>query len=102
MTQLRRTAATAAAFGLECELLTPAQAADRYPIMRTDDLVGAIWLPGDGKANPVDLTASLARGARQRRRADLRAHPRARRHRRATGGSPACARTRATSRPRSW
>jgi 4-methylaminobutanoate oxidase (formaldehyde-forming) len=34
--------------------------------MRTDDLAGAIWLPGDGKANPVDLTASLARGARQR------------------------------------
>jgi glycine cleavage system aminomethyltransferase T/glycine/D-amino acid oxidase-like deaminating enzyme len=66
MTQLRRTAATAAAFGLECELLTPAQAADRYPVMRTDDLIGAIWLPGDGKANPVDLTASLARGARQR------------------------------------
>jgi glycine cleavage system aminomethyltransferase T/glycine/D-amino acid oxidase-like deaminating enzyme len=66
MTQLRRTAATAAAFGLECELLTPAQAADRYPVMRTDDLAGAIWLPGDGKANPVDLTASLARGARQR------------------------------------
>ncbi|HEX9041370.1 MAG TPA: FAD-dependent oxidoreductase [Trebonia sp.] len=66
MTQLRRTAATAAAFGLECELLTAAQAADRYPVMRTDDLAGAIWLPGDGKANPVDLTASLARGARQR------------------------------------
>jgi len=65
MNQLRRTAATAAAFGLECELLTPAQAADRYPIMRTDDLVGAIWLPGDGKANPTDLTASLARGARR-------------------------------------
>ena len=65
MTQLRRTAATAAAFGLECELLTPAQAADRYPIMRTDDLAGAIWLPGDGKANPADLTASLARGARR-------------------------------------
>ena len=65
MTQLRRTAATAEAFGLECELLTPAQAADRYPIMRTDDLVGAIWLPGDGKANPTDLTSALAKGARQ-------------------------------------
>src|SRR5437660_49694 len=62
MNQLRRTAATAAAFGLECELLTPAQAAGRYPVMRTDDLAGAIWLPGDGKANPTDLTASLARG----------------------------------------
>ena len=33
--------------------------------MQVDDLVGAIWLPGDGKANPTDLTAALARGARQ-------------------------------------
>src|SRR5690348_9419520 len=66
MTQLKRTAATAEAFDLECELLTPAQAADRYPVMRTDDLVGAIWLPGDGKANPTDLTSSLAKGARLR------------------------------------
>ena len=65
MVQLRRTAATADAFDLECELLTPAQAGERYPLMRTDDLVGAIWLPDDGTANPTDLTAALARGARQ-------------------------------------
>ncbi len=32
--------------------------------MRTDDLVGAVWLPGDGKANPADITQALARGAR--------------------------------------
>ncbi|MEP7091930.1 MAG: FAD-dependent oxidoreductase, partial [Nocardioidaceae bacterium] len=31
-----------------------------------DDLLGAIWLPGDGKANPTDLTMALAKGARQR------------------------------------
>ncbi len=66
MTQLRRTAATAEAFDLECELLTPEQAGERYPVMRVDDLVGAIWLPGDGKANPTDLTAALAKGARMR------------------------------------
>ncbi len=65
MTQLRRTAATAAAFDLECELLSPEEALERYPVMRVDDLVGAIWLPGDGKANPTDLTAALAKGARQ-------------------------------------
>ncbi|MBO9522845.1 MAG: FAD-dependent oxidoreductase [Nocardioidaceae bacterium] len=64
MTQLRRTAASADAFGLECELLTPDQAGERYPAIRTDDLVGAIWLPGDGRANPTDLTQALARGAR--------------------------------------
>ena len=34
--------------------------------MRTDDLQGAVWLPGDGKANPADLTLALAKGARNR------------------------------------
>ncbi|MDT5327824.1 MAG: hypothetical protein QOF25_4976, partial [Mycobacterium sp.] len=66
MIQLRRTAASAAAFDLDCELLTPAQALDHYPVMRVDDLVGAIWLPADGKANPTDLTQALAKGARLR------------------------------------
>ncbi len=64
MTQLRRTAATAEAFDLECELLTPRQAQERFPVMHAGDLVGGIWLPGDGKANPTDLTMALAKGAR--------------------------------------
>ncbi len=66
MVQLRRTAATAEAYDLECELLTPAQALEHYPILETGDLLGALWLPGDATVNPVDVTASLARGARQR------------------------------------
>jgi 4-methylaminobutanoate oxidase (formaldehyde-forming) len=66
MTQLRRTAATAEAYQLDCELISPQQAKERYPILRDDDLEGAIWLPGDGRANPTDLTAALARGARDK------------------------------------
>ena len=66
MVQLRRTAANAAAYDLDCELLTPEQALERYPVIRIDDLVGAIWLPADGKANPADLTQALAKGARLR------------------------------------
>src|SRR5215208_4504879 len=66
MVQLRRTAANAAAFDMECELLSPEQALEHYPVMRVDDLVGAIWLPADGKANPTDLTFALAKGARMR------------------------------------
>jgi glycine cleavage system aminomethyltransferase T/glycine/D-amino acid oxidase-like deaminating enzyme len=66
MTTLRRTAATAQAYDIECELLTSADAAQRYPLLNAADLEGAIWLPGDGRANPVDLTAALARGARLR------------------------------------
>jgi heterotetrameric sarcosine oxidase gamma subunit len=66
MVQLRRTAANAAAFNMECELLSPEEALEHYPVMRVDDLVGAIWLPADGKANPTDLTFALAKGARMR------------------------------------
>ena len=65
MEQLRRTVATAAAYDLECELLTPEQAGERYPLLAIDDLVGGIWLPGDGTANPTDVTQALARGARR-------------------------------------
>jgi glycine cleavage system aminomethyltransferase T/glycine/D-amino acid oxidase-like deaminating enzyme len=66
MVQLRRTAATAEAYQLECELISPQRAAELYPVMQVADLAGAIWLPGDGRANPTDLTAALARGARDR------------------------------------
>ena len=66
MIQLRRTAAAAEAYELDCELISPQKAAELYPIMQVEDLAGAIWLPGDGRANPTDLTAALARGARER------------------------------------
>jgi glycine cleavage system aminomethyltransferase T/glycine/D-amino acid oxidase-like deaminating enzyme len=66
MIHLQRTAATAEAYDLECELISPARARELYPILETEDLVGAIWLPGDGTANPTDVTGSLARGARNR------------------------------------
>ncbi len=66
MVQLRRTAAVARAYGVTCDVISPREAGDRYPIMETRDLAGAVWLPGDGKANPADLTIALAKGARNR------------------------------------
>src|SRR5262249_50767985 len=65
MIQLRRTASMAKAFGVEAEVIDVVDAARRWPLMRTDDLVGAVWLPGDGKGNPADITRALAKGARQ-------------------------------------
>src|SRR4051812_3319519 len=62
---LRRQLALAQSFGVECEEISPARAGELFPVMRTDDLAGAIWIPGDGKANPADLCMSLAKGARQ-------------------------------------
>ena len=66
MQVLKKQTAMARSFGVECHLISPGEVAERYPIMRTDDLQGGIWLPGDGKANPADLCMSLAKGARNR------------------------------------
>ena len=63
---LKRHASRAAAFGIEAQFISPAEAGSRWPYMRTDDLAGALWLPGDGSITSTDLTAALAAGARQR------------------------------------
>ena len=63
---MKKQAALARGFGVEVHLISPAEAGQRVPILRTDDLQGAQWIPGDGKANPTDLCMSLAKGARMR------------------------------------
>lgn len=64
--ELKRQATTAHSFGLEMELLSPDDAQKLWPLMTTDDLVGAAFLPTDGQANPSDITQALAKGARMR------------------------------------
>jgi len=64
MVQLRRNASVANSYGIEAHVISREEAGARYPLMRVDDLVGAVWIPGDGKANPADVTQALARGAR--------------------------------------
>ena len=66
MVAFRRQVALARGFGVEMHLISPREAGERWPLMRTDDLQGAIWVPHDGKANPADVTQALARGARAR------------------------------------
>jgi 4-methylaminobutanoate oxidase (formaldehyde-forming) len=66
MQTYRKQVALARSFGVEVELITPREVGERFPLLRTDDLQGAIWIPGDGKVNPADLTMSLAKGARHR------------------------------------
>ncbi len=64
MQVLRKQASMARSFGVDVEVISAQRAGELYPILRTDDLQGAIWIPGDGKANPADLCMSLAKGAR--------------------------------------
>jgi 4-methylaminobutanoate oxidase (formaldehyde-forming) len=62
----KRQMALAKGFGVEIQEISPAEAGALWPLMRTDDLQGAIWLPADGKANPADLCMALAKGAKMR------------------------------------
>ncbi|MFT4151169.1 MAG: FAD-dependent oxidoreductase [Paracoccaceae bacterium] len=51
--------------GVYHEFLTPAQMKDRWPLLRTEDLKGALFHPQDGYINPADVTQAMAKGARQ-------------------------------------
>jgi dimethylglycine dehydrogenase len=56
---------TAETVGIEHHFLTPAEIRDRWPLLRTEDLVGALFHPTDGYINPADVTQAMAKGARQ-------------------------------------
>jgi dimethylglycine dehydrogenase len=56
---------TAETIGIPHEFLTPAQIRDRWPLVRTEDLIGALFHPTDGYINPADVTQAMAKGARQ-------------------------------------
>ncbi|WP_276718495.1 GcvT family protein [Pseudooceanicola nitratireducens] len=59
-------ASTAETAEVPYEWMTPAQIKDRWPLVRTEDLKGAIYHPTDGYINPADVTMAMAKGARQR------------------------------------
>jgi len=63
-TEYKRLATTARSFGMDMELISPAEVKRMWPLLNVDDLIGASWLPTDGQASPADITQSLARGAR--------------------------------------
>src|SRR2546430_15761956 len=65
MVQLRRTAAMSELFGVEVQMMTPAFVAEKWPLLRTDDILGGAWLPHDGKVLPKEVALALARGAEQ-------------------------------------
>ncbi len=62
--ELKRSASMARVFGLEVNVVTPADIAARVPLLHTADVLGGIHIPSDGYANAVDVTNALARGAR--------------------------------------
>ncbi|EPX87891.1 Glycine cleavage system T protein (aminomethyltransferase) [Rubellimicrobium thermophilum DSM 16684] len=57
--------ATAETAGVYHEFLTPKEIKERWPLVRTEDLKGALFHPQDGYINPADVTQAMAKGARQ-------------------------------------
>ena len=65
MEELRRQAGWAKTFGLPLELISAEEAKELFPLMSTEGVLGAAWLPSDGYIDPAQLTYALADGARQ-------------------------------------
>ena len=64
--ELQRQAGWAKTFGLPLELISGEEAQRRFPLMSTDGVLGAVWLPTDGWLDPSGLALALAAGARAR------------------------------------
>src|SRR5882762_6163553 len=65
MTQLYRTAAMSELLGVEVQIVGPAVVAEKWPLLRTDDILGGAWLPHDGKVLPKEVALALAKGAQR-------------------------------------
>ena len=52
--------------GQDFHILDPAELKSRYPLVRTEGLLGAIFEPDDGYVDPSQATHAFARGARSR------------------------------------
>lgn len=64
--EIMRGVSMAKTVGVEAYEIPIDEAKERWPIMRTDDLVGAVFIPRDGQTSPVDTTMALAKGAKDR------------------------------------
>jgi 4-methylaminobutanoate oxidase (formaldehyde-forming) len=50
--------------GIDVHEISAAEVKELFPLAHTDDILAGFYVKEDGRANPVDITMSLARGAR--------------------------------------
>lgn len=63
---IKRQESLAHLYGVEACSISSGEAQERWPLMNTDDVLGAVWSPGDGRVGPSDLCAALIKGAKSR------------------------------------
>ncbi len=62
--ELKRCSAFIRGQGVEIQDITPSDVKELWPVARTDDLLGGIYIPDEGRTNPIDTTIALAKGAK--------------------------------------
>ena len=62
--EYRRVSAFNRYCGIDVQEISARQVEDLFPLARTDDILAGFYVKDDGKANPVDATMALAKGAR--------------------------------------
>ena len=62
--ELKRIATLGKSFAFDVTLISPSEAKELFPILNTDGVYGATWVPSDGYVDPNQLTHSFATGAR--------------------------------------
>jgi len=63
--ELQRQATTAQLFDVYVEVLNIDQIKKIYPIINEKDILGGIFMPGDGQADPIGVTNLLAKAAKE-------------------------------------
>jgi 4-methylaminobutanoate oxidase (formaldehyde-forming) len=63
--EYRRVAAFNRFCGVDVQEISAREVAQMFPLARTDDVLAGFYVEGDGRANPADVTMSLAAGARK-------------------------------------
>ena len=62
--ELKRQATTAQLFDVDVQILNKDQIKEKVPLIKNDDLLGGILMPGDGSGDPSGITQLLAKAAR--------------------------------------
>jgi len=63
---IKRQESLAHMYGVEAQSINVDEASERWPLMNTEDVIGAVWSPGDGRVSPSDLCSALIKGAQTR------------------------------------
>ena len=61
---IKRQEALAQAYGIDATSISVEEARERWPLMKAEDVLGAVWSSEDGRVSPSDVCAALVKAAK--------------------------------------